>query len=70
MLLNKPSDTYHTQLVMRYEEYPDCLDDEFQYDIIGWRYICDENEELIPLEVCICEAWEACECVCGAWNRA
>lgn len=28
----------------------------------------DENDEPIPLTICICAAREPNECICGAWD--
>jgi hypothetical protein len=43
------------------------LDDEGQ--IVSWDLILDENGEMIPSHVCLCSAYTASECCCGAWYR-
>lgn len=41
---------------------------EYHKDCDG-NLILDEENKPIPLEVCICAAWNANECCCGAWMR-
>jgi len=33
-------------------------------EVVGWKLILDENEEPIPLDICLCFAREPSECAC------
>lgn len=39
---------------------------DYHKDFDG-NFILDENDEMIPMYICICAAWSENECVCGAW---
>lgn len=49
---------YHVQEIWKEDE------------VVGWKLILDENEEPIPLGICLCFAREPgeCACRCTGWE--
>lgn len=37
-------------------------------NLIGEKYLLDENDQPIPRTICLCAARSPNECCCGAWD--